>query len=283
VNVIGLIGERGREVGEFLERDLGPEGLKRSVVVVATGDEPPVMRMRAAQVTTAVAEYFRDLGRNVLLLMDSITRFAWAQREVGLATGEPPTRNGYTPSVFAALPRLMERAGNSAKGSITALYTVLVDGDDMDEPVASASRATLDGHIVLSRRLASMGHYPAVDALDSVSRVMPHVCTPEHLLMAQEIRSAIAAYREAEDLINLGAYVSGTNPRVDRAIALKGPIDVLLKQSSQEASGFEDTVTGMEEILSVPQQPTPEVLTEKLHLDANAWPSAAYGTVGIKG
>lgn len=255
VNVIALIGERGREVGEFVERDLGPEGLQRSVVVVATSDQPPVLRMRGAQVATAIAEYFRDLGRNVLLMMDSVTRFAWAQREVGLATGEPPTRNGYTPSVFAALPRLLERAGNNATGSITALYTVLVEGDDMNDPVASTVRATLDGHVVLSRRLAQMGHYPAVDVLDSVSRVMPHICGPEHMMMAQEIRASMAAYRESEDLINLGAYVPGSSATVDRAITLKQPIDVLLRQAPQEASSFEDTLTAMEEILSVPQPP----------------------------
>jgi len=256
INVIGLIGERGREVGEFVERDLGPEGLKRSVVVCATSDQPPVLRMRGAQVATAVAEYFRDQGHNVLLMMDSITRFAWAQREVGLATGEPPTRNGYTPSVFAALPRLLERAGNSPNGSITALYTVLVDGDDMDEPVASAVRATLDGHIILSRRLASLGHYPAIDVLDSVSRVMPAVCDETHRMMAREIRASMAAYRESEDLINLGAYVMGTNARVDRAITLKEPIDILLRQSEYEPSTFEDARAAMEEILSVPQAPS---------------------------
>ena len=253
VNVIALIGERGREVGEFVERNLGPKGLKRSVVVAATSDRPPVLRMRGAQVATAIAEYFRDTGRNVLLMMDSVTRFAWAQREVGLATGEPPTRNGYTPSVFAALPRLLERAGNNAAGSITALYTVLVEGDEMDDPVASTVRATLDGHIVLSRRLAAMGHYPAIDVLDSVSRLMPQICSDEHNMMAQELRALIAAYRESEDIINLGAYVSGTNARVDRAIVLKEPIDALLRQSAQEATTFEDTLAGMEEILSVPQ------------------------------
>jgi len=253
INVIALIGERGREVGEFVERDLGPEGLKRSVVVCATSDQPPVLRMRGAQVATAIAEFFRDRGHNVLLMMDSVTRFAWAQREVGLATGEPPTRNGYTPSVFAALPRLLERAGNSATGSITALYTVLVEGDDMDDPVASTVRATLDGHIILSRRLASLGHYPAVDVLESVSRVMPQICDDTHRTMAREVRAAMAAYRESEDLINLGAYVAGTNPRVDRAVTLKEPIDILLRQAEYEPSGLEDTRAAMEEILSIPQ------------------------------
>ncbi len=283
VSVIALIGERGREVGDFIERDLGPEGLRHSVVVVATSDQPPVMRMRGAQVATSVAEYFRDQGANVLLLMDSLTRFAWAQREVGLATGEPPTRNGYTPSVFAALPRLLERAGNSAGGSITGLYTVLVDGDDMDEPVASAVRATLDGHIVLSRPLAAMGHYPAIDTLNSVSRVMPQICSPEHLMMAQEIRAALAAYKETEDLINLGAYIGGTNPRVDRAITLKHPIEVLLRQGATEASSFEDTVAAMEEILSIPQHAPEETPSAKPASEAVRRPGGGYGTPGGSG
>ncbi len=256
VNVIALIGERGREVGEFIQGDLGPEGLARSVVVVATSDQPPVLRMRGAQVATSIAEYFRDAGCSVLFMMDSITRFAWAQREIGLATGEPPTRNGYTPSVFAALPRLLERAGNSEKGSITSLCTVLVEGGDMNEPVASAARATLDGHIVLSPRLAAMGHYPAIDVMESVSRCMSHIATPQHVTLAQELRASIASYRESEDLINLGAYVHGSSPRVDRAIVLKEPIDVLLRQAPGEATRFEDTVAALDEILSVPQ-PTP--------------------------
>lgn len=263
VNVIALIGERGREVGDFVERDLGPEGLKRSVVVAATSDRPPVLRMRGAQVATAIAEYFRDTGRSVLLMMDSVTRFAWAQREVGLAIGEPPTRNGYTPSVFAALPRLLERAGNSARGSITALYTVLVEGTETDDPVAGAVRATLDGHIVLSRRLAAMGHYPAIDVLESVSRLMPQICGEQHLLMAQEVRACLAAYREAEDLINLGAYVSGSNPRVDRALVLKDAIDILLRQPAQEAASFEDTLSAMDEILSIPQPTEPKALAQE--------------------
>lgn len=258
VNVIALIGERGREVGDFVERDLGPDGLQRSVVVAATSDRPPVLRMRGAQVATAIAEFFRDTGRNVLLMMDSVTRFAWAQREVGLAIGEPPTRNGYTPSVFAALPRLLERAGNSARGSITALYTVLVEGEEMEDPIAGAVRATLDGHIVLSRRLAAMGHYPAIDVLDSVSRLMQQICAEQHLLMAQELRACLAAYREAEDLINLGAYVSGSNPRVDRALVLRDAIDILLRQPVLEAASFDDTRAAMDEILSIPQPPAPK-------------------------
>ena len=270
VNVIALIGERGREVGEFIERDLGPEGLKRSVVVVATSDQTPVLRLRGAQVATAIAEYFRDAGRNVLLMMDSVTRFAWAQREIGLATGEPPTRNGYTPSVFAALPRLLERAGSSEKGSITALYTVLVEGEEMDDPVASTVRATLDGHVVLSRKLATMGHYPAIDVLESVSRLMTEIATEEHIMMAQEIRASVATYRESEDLINLGAYVSGTNPRVDRAIVLREPTNVLLRQRTTENTSFGDTLAAMEEILSVPQPPTPQGLAQDLQVQGRA-------------
>jgi flagellum-specific ATP synthase len=275
VNVIALIGERGREVGEFVERDLGPEGLRRSVVVAATSDRPPVLRLRGAQVATAVAEYFRDTGRSVLLMMDSVTRFAWAQREVGLATGEPPTRNGYTPSVFAALPRLLERTGNSATGSITALYTVLMEGEDMDDPVASAARATLDGHIYLSRRLAAMGHYPAVDVLESVSRTMPQVCSPEHLLMAREMRAAMAAYREAEDLITLGAYVAGTNARVDRAIALKEAIDAFLRQDSQRGATFDDSLANMEELLSIPHARAEAEHPPPLPVASPKWVSAS--------
>lgn len=253
VNVIALIGERGREVGEFIQGSLGPAGLQRSVVVVATGDQPPVLVVRAAQVATAIAEYFRDQGRDVLLMMDSITRFAWAQREIGLATGEPPTRGGYTPSVFAALPRLLERGGNSDRGSITTLCTVLVDGNDMDEPVASAVRAILDGHIILSPRLAAAGHFPAIDVPESVSRVMPQVAGEHHMRMAREIRACIAAYRESEDLINLGAYVRGSSAAVDRAITLKTPIDIFLQQARDERTGFEDTVGALEEILSIPE------------------------------
>ncbi|MBU0611503.1 MAG: FliI/YscN family ATPase, partial [Armatimonadetes bacterium] len=214
VNVIGLIGERGREVREFIERDLGPEGLARSVIVAATGDQPPLVRIKAAHVATAIAEHFRDQGRHVLLMMDSVTRFAWAQREVGLASGEPPTRNGYTPSVFAALPRLLERAGSTERGSVTGLYTVLVEGDDLTDPAADAARSILDGHVVLSRKLTARGYYPAIYVSASVSRLMPDLVPPEHLAAAQHLRQALSDHEEAEDLINLGAYVAGSNPRL---------------------------------------------------------------------
>jgi FliI/YscN family ATPase len=246
VNVIALIGERGREVREFIERDLGAEGLARSVVVVATGDEPPLVRIKGAYVATAIAEYFRDQGSHVLLMMDSVTRFAWAQREVGLASGEPPTRNGYTPSVFAALPRLLERAGCGERGSITGLYTVLVEGDDLADPAADAARSILDGHVVLSRQLAGKGHYPAVDVLASVSRLMSDITTPDHRAAAQKLREALTHYQETEDLINLGAYVAGSNPRVDEAIALHGPITAYLRQHTHEVSDFAQTVTALE-------------------------------------
>lgn len=245
VNVIALIGERGREVREFIERDLGPEGLARSVVVVATSDEPPLVRLKGAYVATAVAEYFRDQGRDVLLMMDSVTRFAWAQREVGLASGEPPTRNGYTPSVFAALPRLLERAGCADRGSITGLYTVLAEGDDLADPAADAARSILDGHVVLSRQLAGKGHYPAIDVLASVSRLMPEVTTPEHRAAAQKLREALTHYREAEDLINLGAYVAGSNPQVDEAIALQPAVTAFLRQNTHEQSGFAAAVAAL--------------------------------------
>lgn len=245
INVIALIGERGREVREFIERDLGEEGLRRSVVVAVTGDEPPLIRIKGAYVATAIAEYFRDQGRHVLLMMDSVTRFAWAQREVGLASGEPPTRNGYTPSVFAALPRLLERAGCSDRGSITGLYTVLVEGDDLNDPAADAARSILDGHIVLSRQLASRGHYPAIDVLQSVSRLMSDIATPDHQRAAQKLRQALADYREAEDLINLGAYVAGSNSKIDEAIALRDGITEFLCQRTGEACGFEEMVEGL--------------------------------------
>ena len=219
VNVISLVGERGREVKEFIEESLGEEGLKRSVVVCATSDQPPVIRLKGAMVGTSIAEYFRDQGKNVLLMMDSVTRFAMAQREIGLATGEPPTTKGYTPSVFAMLPRLMERAGTSEKGSITAIYTVLVEGGDMDEPVADAARGILDGHIVLSRDLAAKNHYPCLDIGHSVSRLFSTIASREHQDAAGQLREVLARYREAEDLINIGAYVKGSNPKIDFAIS----------------------------------------------------------------
>jgi flagellum-specific ATP synthase len=236
VNVIALVGERGKEVRDFIERDLGEAGLKRSVVVVATSDQPALVRIKAAYVATRIAEYYRDTGLDVMLMMDSVTRFAMAQREVGLAIGEPTTTRGYTPSVFAALPKLLERAGTSETGTITALYTVLVDGDDMNEPVADAVRAILDGHIVLSRRLASANQFPAVDVLASVSRVMPDVVTPEHFAAASKVRDLMATYREAEDLINIGAYVAGSNPRVDLAIARHETIRSFMRQGINEVS-----------------------------------------------
>ena len=229
VNVIGLVGERGREVREFIERDLG-DALAHSVVVVATSDQPALVRIRAAFTATAIAEYFRDQGNDVMLMMDSVTRFAMAQREVGLAIGEPPATRGYTPSVFALLPRLLERAGTSPKGSITGLYTVLVDGDDMNEPIADAVRSILDGHIVLTRSLAHAGHYPAIDVLQSVSRLVGEILTPDVQAAGQRVRAALAAYRDKEDLISIGAYQRGSNPLVDVAIDQRPAINAFLRQ-----------------------------------------------------
>lgn len=240
VNVIALVGERGREVREFLERDLGVEGLKRSVVVVSTSDQPPLLRLKGALTATAIAEYFRDRGAHVLLLMDSVTRVALAQRDVGLAIGEPPATRGYTPSVFAFLPKLLERAGAGERGSITGIYTVLVEGDDMNEPVADTVRSILDGHIVLSRNLAAKNHYPAVDILRSVSRVMPNIVSEEHLEAANRVREALAIYEEAEDLITIGAYKSGSNPRVDWAISCIDEINNFLRQPVEGSYSFEE-------------------------------------------
>ncbi|MGD9705402.1 MAG: FliI/YscN family ATPase [Acidimicrobiia bacterium] len=234
VNVVALIGERGREVREFVEADLGPEGLARSVLVVATSDTPALMRLRAAFAATRIAEWFRDQGNDVVLMMDSITRFCMAQREVGLSAGEPPTSRGYPPSVFSLLPRLLERAGAAEVGSITGLYTVLVDGDDHNEPIADAVRSILDGHVVLSRKLAHANHYPAIDVLASVSRVSSAVTTPSQRAAAGELRRLLAAHAEAKDLIEIGAYVPGTNPTVDRAVALREPIDAFLRQSVED-------------------------------------------------
>ena len=230
VNVVALIGERGREVREFLEADLGPEGLARSVVFIATSDQPALVRLRAAFAATRVAEWFRDQGANVMLMMDSLTRFCMAQREVGLSAGEPPTSRGYPPSVFSLLPKLLERAGPSPVGSITGIYTVLVDGDDHNEPVADAVRSILDGHVVLSRKLAHANHYPAIDVLASVSRVTGAVTSREQRAVADEVRRLLAAHAEARDLIEIGAYVPGTNPVVDRAVALRDPIEHFLRQ-----------------------------------------------------
>ena len=248
VNVIALVGERGREVREFIEDDLG-DALSRSVVVVATSDQPALVRIRAAFTATAIAEHFRDGGADVLLMMDSVTRFAMAQREVGLAIGEPPATRGYTPSVFALLPKLLERAGTSERGSITGLYTVLVDGDDMNEPVADAVRAILDGHVVLSRDLAHAGHYPAVDVLASVSRLLGDVVSPEMKLCGQQLRAALAAYREKEDLVAIGAYQRGSSPLVDAAIALRDEIDRFLCQAVDEPSTLAGADDGLRAIV----------------------------------
>lgn len=241
VIVIGLIGERGREVNEFIERDLGKRGLARSVVVVATSDQPALCRVQAAMTATAIAESFRDRGKNVLLIMDSLTRFAMAQREIGLAAGEPPTTKGYPPSVFAMLPKLVERTGRSPLGSITAFYSVLVEGDDTNEPISDAVRGLLDGHVVLTRALASRGHFPAIDLLQSISRLMTEVTTPDHQQSAQHLRRLLAAYQENEDLINIGAYRNGANSVVDASIALRDEINAFLVQGFNEASHLPQT------------------------------------------
>lgn len=239
INVIGLIGERGREVKEFIENDLQEEGLRRSIVVVATSDQPALIRKKGAMIATSIAEYFRDQGKNVILMMDSLTRFSMAQREIGLAIGEPPVTKGYPPSVFAELPKLLERAGNSDKGSITGLYTVLVDGDDMNEPIADAVRGILDGHIVLSRALANKNHYPAIDILASVSRVMPAVTNQDYMQKVGNIRDLMATYKESEDLINIGAYVKGTSEKVDLAIDKIDDINEFLKQKVYDKFTYE--------------------------------------------
>ena len=250
VNVIALIGERGREVRDFIETDLGSEGLKRSVVIVATSDQAALARVKGALVATTIAEYFRDKGLNVLLMMDSVTRFCMALREIGLAVGEPPTTKGYTPSVFAMLPKLLERAGTSDVGSITGLYTVLVEGDDMDEPIADAARSILDGHIVLSRKLAAKNHYPAIDVLPSISRVMNSVATDEHKKIARKLIETLAIYHEAEDLINIGAYSKGANPKIDYAIDKIDEINAFLQQGIGEKAPFEDTLKRIKEIFN---------------------------------
>ncbi len=248
VNVIALIGERNREVRAFLEHDLGPEGMKRSVVVVATSDRPAPLRVRACFVALAIAEYFRDQGEDVLLVMDSITRLAMAQREIGLAAGEPPSQKGYTPSVFSLLPKVCERAGNFDKGSITAFFTVLVEGDDFNEPICDAVRAILDGHITLARELGAAGHYPAIQVLDSVSRLQSKLATAEESAHARRIREALAVYRQSEDLINLGAYVAGSNPKLDAAIRARGEILRFLRQSPSETTAVGDTIRQMSEL-----------------------------------
>lgn len=242
VNVIALVGERNREVREFIENDLGPDGLARSVIVVATSDRPAPLRLRACFVALAVAEYFRDSGEDVLLVMDSVTRLAMAQREIGLAAGEPPSQKGYTPSVFHLLPKVFERAGNFRHGSITGFFTVLVEGDDLTEPISDAVRAILDGHIVLSRDMGAAGHYPAIDVLQSVSRLASRVATAEHNESARKIREALATYRRSEDLINLGAYASGSNPQLDAAIGLLPELNRFLRQGIDEASSAAETL-----------------------------------------
>lgn len=252
MNVIALIGERGREVREFIENSLGTEGLSKSVVIVATSDQPSLVKIKAAHVAISIAEYFRDSGRNVLFMLDSITRIAAAQREVGLATGEPPATRGYTPSVFALMPKLLERSGNSDKGTMTGLYTVLVEGDDFNEPVSDMVRGILDGHILLSRSLAQKNHFPAIDVLGSISRVMSDIASPEHLQAAGQIRDLLATYEKNADLINIGAYLKGTDPKIDRAISLNDEINDFLKQSVKEKTNYEETIKRLIEIVSKP-------------------------------
>lgn len=250
INVIALIGERGREVREFIERDLGAESLKRSIVVVATSDSSPLIRMRAAFMAATIAEYFRDQGSNVLFMMDSVTRFCMAQREIGLSLGEPPASKGYTPSVFSTLPKLLERAGTSPTGgSITGLFTVLVEGDDLDDPIADSARSILDGHIVLTRKLAEKNHFPAIDLLQSTSRVMNQVISPEHKKWAAQLREWLAVYNQVEDLINIGAYVRGTNPKVDQAVAVIERINGFLKQDVQEKVNYQEAIAQLQGIV----------------------------------
>uniref|UniRef100_I2PXM4 ATPase FliI/YscN family n=1 Tax=Desulfovibrio sp. U5L TaxID=596152 RepID=I2PXM4_9BACT len=249
VNVIGLVGERGRELREFIEKDLGPEGMARSVVVVATSDQSPLIRMRAAYAATAMAEFFRDQGNDVILMMDSVTRFAMAGREVGLAAGEPPTTRGYTPSVFAQLPKLLERAGRNGNGSITGIYTVLVDGDDFNEPIADAVRSILDGHIVLTRDLADQGHFPAIDVLKSISRLRSDVTPKDALAAGRDLIRLLATYRRVEDMVNIGAYARGANPEIDRAIDMIGPINGYLRQEVAESQSLEESFAAVKALV----------------------------------
>ena len=248
VIVIGLIGERGRELNDFIQRDLG-DGIKKSVVVVATSDEPALLRVRAPLTAMAIAEYFREQGKNVLVMMDSLTRMAMAQREIGLATGEPPTTKGYPPSVFAMLPKLVERAGRSEKGTITAFFTVLVEGDDRNDPIGDAVRGLLDGHIWLSRKLSTRGHYPAIDAIESISRLMPDICDPEHLKAARAMRRLLGVYLDSEDLISIGAYRAGSNPEIDHAIKMKPLIDKFLQQDVAERAALDETVQNIKKLM----------------------------------
>lgn len=250
INVIALIGERGREVREFVERDLGEEGMRRSVLVVATSDKPALIRKKAAMTATTIAEYFRDQGKDVLLMMDSLTRFSMAQREIGLASGEPPVSRGYPPSVYSEMPRLLERAGNAAEGSITGLYTVLVDGDDFNEPITDTARSILDGHIMLTRKLAQKNHYPAIDVLQSISRVMSQIVDRDHKRTAGRLKNVLATYQEAEDLINIGAYKSGSNKNIDYAIEKIDAVNGFLCQDVDEKVDFEVTIQKLEEIFA---------------------------------
>jgi len=255
VNVVALVGERGREVREFIETDLGPEGMKRTVVVAVTSDQPSLIRIKGALVATTIAEYFRDQGKDVMLLMDSLTRIAMAQREIGIAVGEPPTTKGYTPSVFALLPRLLERAGHTETGSITGLYAVLVEGDDLNEPISDAVRSILDGHVTLSRRLASLNQYPAVDILDSISRLMVEVCTEEEIRLAGQLRELVSVYREAEDLINIGAYVKGSNPKIDRAISKIDEINTFFRQGIHKLADHGESFLQLQAIMEDERPP----------------------------
>ena len=250
INVIALIGERGREVREFIERDLGPEGLARSVVVVATSDKPALIRKNAAKTATAIAEYFRDQGKDVLLMMDSLTRFSMAQREIGLASGEPPVTRGYPPSVYSEMPKLLERAGTSENGSITGLYTVLVDGDDFNEPITDTARSILDGHIMLDRKLGHKNHYPAIDVLQSISRVMSAIATKEHKELAGKLKNVLATYQEAEDLINIGAYKNGSNPEIDYAIQKIAAVNQFLCQGTDEKFTFEEEIELLKQVFA---------------------------------
>ena len=249
INVIALVGERGREVVEFINRDLGPEGMSRTVLVIATSDQPAMMRSKCALTATAIAEYFRDQGKDVLLMMDSLTRFCMAQREIGLSTGEPPVARGYTPSIYTVLPKLLERSGNFEKGSITGIYTVLVEGDDTNEPISDTVRGIVDGHIVLSRKVAMRNHYPAIDILPSISRLMSSIVTSEHQRSAGKIRQMMSIYQENTDLLSIGAYKSGSNPELDEAIRHMDAINGLLQQTVGKKEAFEDTVAKMIEIV----------------------------------
>ncbi len=254
VNVIALIGERGREVNEFLDKDLGEEGLRKSVVVVATGDQPALIRIKGAYIATSIAEYFRDQSTDVILMMDSVTRFAMALREVGLSVGEPPTTKGYTPSVFSILPKLLERSGKNRNGSITAFYSVLVEADDMNEPISDAVRSILDGHIVMSRELAEQGHYPAIDVLNSISRVMIDIVPKKHFDASARLKEVVATYRRAQDLINIGAYAKGSNPKIDHAINCIQNINTFLKQDIGESIPYDETISMLQKLAEPPTE-----------------------------